>query len=498
MKKINFTVANETEGFLKAETRTTSVAPFDYVGDLYVTRFKMSKNCFPITFIPVPQREYSLTEKQIIDSKNETPLDFSFIIFSPRFPEGDFYKTFFHNGNTVSYVSKTKYAQNPVSATPMRYTYNSGGNPDVEPNVSYVITVHYTKPETPRWLKTDNGTYRLQNEPLAVYSWNLENARKYIWYTSATGTNLQSVDLILHGDDYPVDINFIGSIGGGLQTSPVIAMSKNTLKILGLIAHPGESRMWDNCFAAADWLSPLTLDYYASYTTVYELYVPLIKAVYNGSIQNFLTSTGAITYRTVSTSTSDGDFAVRPFDFQSTIDGRTYGAQGELIELVQKSTIPHDISPDPEGIIGNTRIGEITSVTETISSSSQIPLDQSVLFKAELHVRPESYFPLNNILLCCYDLTFNPEVISVNTKELQGVTNPSMLPILKSFYIGVDGDERSDFVYTSDIRTAFAVQVNNPRTVRMTIKVFALTNTNKVIELELPPETSFNLQLTLI
>ena len=498
MKKINFTVANESEGFLKAETRTTSVAPVDYVGDLYVTRFKMSKNCFPITFIPVPQREFSLAEKEIIDNKNETPLDFSFIVFSPRFSEDDTDKTFFHNGNTVSYVSKTKYAQNPVFATPMRYTYSSGGLPDVEPNVSYVITVHYTKPEPPRWSKTDNGTYRLQNEPLAVYSWNLENAHKYIWNTTASGTVLQATDLILHGDDYPVDINFIGSIAGNVQTSPVIAMSKNTLKILGLIAHPGQSRMWNNCFAASDWISPLTFDFYASYTTVFELFIPLLKADYNGNIQNFLTSTGAITYRTVSTSTEDGSFGVKPFDFRSNIDGRTYGGSGELIELVQVSHIPYDTSPDPEGIIGNTKIGEITSLTETISSSSAIPLDQSVLFKAELHVRPESYFPLNNILLCCYDLTFTPEIISVNTRELQGVTNPSMLPILKSFYIGVEGDERSDFVYTSDIRTAFSVAVNNPRTVRMTIKVFALTNTNKVIELELPPETSFNLQLTLI
>lgn len=131
-----------------------------------------------------------------------------------------------------------------------------------------------------------------------------------------------------------------------------------------------------------------------------------------------------------------------------------------------------------------------------LTCSYQDGLDFSSTFK--IKIRTEDLNPSLNLLVATPDLTFKGEQISVNTPAIQGVTSPSFIPVLRSFYIGFTDKERSDFVFYDDLLTTSCVIVNNPRQARLKLEVYMITKKNEMIKMSIPPGEDIQIQLLLV
>lgn len=109
----------------------------------------------------------------------------------------------------------------------------------------------------------------------------------------------------------------------------------------------------------------------------------------------------------------------------------------------------------------------------------------------------EFLFPVNHIAIQCLDLNIeNPEDISINTRDLQGVVVPSHAYYLKTFLISTR-NTRSDFLYLSDLTQENYIAVNSPSIYRLIFRILWIDNDNFVHNFKIWRDNVITLQLVL-
>lgn len=134
--------------------------------------------------------------------------------------------------------------------------------------------------------------------------------------------------------------------------------------------------------------------------------------------------------------------------------------------------------------------------TGKMPASFTVHVDMSATYNFRNFNQTELLFPVNHIAIQCLDLNYEPEDISINTVDLEGVVNPSHMYFLKTFLISTRGG-LSDFLYIEDNTTTNTIEVNSPRITRLQFR-FLWIDTNQIVHnLELWRDNVITLQLIL-
>lgn len=126
------------------------------------------------------------------------------------------------------------------------------------------------------------------------------------------------------------------------------------------------------------------------------------------------------------------------------------------------------------------------SVDMDFSATSTIHLSEDKSF----------LFPYTAIIVMVDEFNNPGEHIVVNNPRSSGVVNLSTLSITKLFIIGQSNYERSDFVYVNDSLQESPLDINLPRQLNLTIRLFFLLKTNELVPLKIPPQQNFFVQLS--
>lgn len=175
MKKFNFNVYNDGEqGYLiPCVNRTVNTRPVDLIGDLRVSRVKLSRGAFPLFYLYPSRRTFTLQQKQSIDALQITPTDLAF--GTAMFPVT--------GGNAAPSSSDT-------------YCLDSTTNTvDATTSISHTTVTPYCLlyyrlciPVPPNWKFTPPSSYQLINEAVPIFDWSelLDNYGLYINYNDQT------------------------------------------------------------------------------------------------------------------------------------------------------------------------------------------------------------------------------------------------------------------------------------------------------------------------
>lgn len=162
MKHYNFTHYNTTSSEVDCSTRVTFTAPEDFIGRLYLTRFKLSSSSFPLMALYPSKREY--TREESLQYDEYTPTDYGFIMGCPPdidYPNG-YYIT---NGWRIAIDGNNNNNSVALRAMPK----NVVESPDVA--FVYLCCCNIKIPRKPQWTQNENNKYVIIQEPYLVYSW---------------------------------------------------------------------------------------------------------------------------------------------------------------------------------------------------------------------------------------------------------------------------------------------------------------------------------------
>lgn len=150
-----------------------------------------------------------------------------------------------------------------------------------------------------------------------------------------------------------------------------------------------------------------------------------------------------------------------------------------------------------------TTSGKVTyskQIEGVIASQAHAPpvrdLSTSVYYDFELG-SGNLLFPYTAIVVVIDELNFLGDSIVINNPDLTGVITPSMLSVFKTFVVGMEGGERSDYVVTDDTLTQSPLLINCPTLNTLTIRLFMLTKQNDLIKMKIPHDEGFFIQLTI-
>lgn len=553
--KINFLNFNSGTETIPAESNTTSVAPTDYVGELRISRMRISKGCFPLLYIPVSNRSFSQNDQSQLTAANLIPTDIAYGFYLPMFnPNNQLGQPKPTVNNKISPINNVGYWYKRVDTQS-----ESGG----------------TKTITGSLATTSNLKLGAFNEGLTKHNLGLTSSNTHSSYvegrllqelrglasggSGAAGSGDIVIDTI-HYTSPPernkIEMTFSGDLG---WSETAISGTTNTpvnLTINESQAQPFRYiyRQDGNIFNATTGIrglyspgEPMTtlLEYNISGLQYYMFYLhgtPRWKS--DGTVANegkyiyswdlmkelgewrLVTHPGyvysqpiapACTWGTAPklslTSDKDDEMEFRlqayindvhpnidigtPALFLSTVFANLLKVEGitcDMSESFMRNYIPgYNYSgslpltfPDCELKYDNI----------PLTCSYQDGLNFSSTFK--IKIRSEDLNPSLNLMVATPDLTFKGEQISVNTSAIQGVTSPSFIPVLRSFYIGFTDKERSDFVFYDDLLTTSCVVVNNPRQARLKLELYMVTKKNEMIKMLIPPGEDIQIQLLLV
>lgn len=163
MKHYNFTHYNTTSSEVDCSTRVTFTAPEDFVGRLYLTRFKLSSSSFPLLALYPSKKEY--TAEEVRRFTNYTPTDYGFIMGTPL--DHQFQMGFYiQNGWRIAIDLNNN---NNSVAIPAG-TRNTAHGPQVA--FGYFCSCNIKLPRPPQWREIASDTFVLIQEPYLIYSWS--------------------------------------------------------------------------------------------------------------------------------------------------------------------------------------------------------------------------------------------------------------------------------------------------------------------------------------
>lgn len=436
IKKFNFTkVQHEEQG--PAISRTTSVAPNDFVGELRVTKFKLTKESFPSNYISPSKHKFNREEMESIPP-NMIPTDYCIILLADtQMADAEPIREIsnsVHNGEKYllnTYINDKPSFGNAKVDCKILYPFINHRDESSFPEGGDYLAIYikrYCIPGTCNWERQDDNNYILKNEDYIIYSINDIN-------------NLPSISVFAHQSSAPIYsenayINIFKNISstvtfdfaincksrleptfGSTYTTPTILLSKEYGDLLGIndVIYKGS-------------IPTHSVYIQAAINNNYDFIVPSLEFKWGPYVSGLLSQI--------------------PFEYK--YNNINFSIDGSAIATVN-----------------------------TISS-------------------PKAVFPLSHILLTCDELNFEGEEINVNTTQQQGVINPSSLRILKSFFIGITDDTTSDFIYVEDNLDNMPVIVNSPRLCSLTFRLWIMTNNGTITPLILKQGNLFSLQLTLI
>lgn len=220
MKRLDFSFQNDiSDAPVEATQRTTFTAPVDLVGDVRITKFKLSSNAFPLLLVPPIDMIFNEANKERLDMLQKTPLDLFFGFSQSR-------KQYICSRDGAILLSDTDATKYSI-ATP-----NFGDMAFVDYNTAQVF---YSN-EAPQWKQTSSG-WKLSNKPVFLYNFeDLYNPE--IFYIQTSGDDNQALRMTMVGNN----LEFYYSKWMQLPesktlTTPVVWFSKTIANLLG-IARP--------------------------------------------------------------------------------------------------------------------------------------------------------------------------------------------------------------------------------------------------------------------
>lgn len=525
--KFNFANVNTSPKPIPAESTTTYVAPHDFVGEGRISRFRISAGAFPLMFIPPSSRGYSAAEKEALDAAGLTPTD---IIYGFYIPFSDnSYEDFQHGDPTSAYIAPTNGAGNwykrqnkdeSSSGTITIPQHGYGGGVDFPLLSSYQATLVGHAGGNDNSL---DGTITSTQIAYGAHStknlyWHADPYTVNIQLGQNLGTTMISkVGSILNTTttpNTPLDPYGTGTINNMKQVA-------SYLYIVNYYIHERPSwRTTDNntfyLTTKGKYIYSWNLEEEIGQPLVYKAYIPQEQATSDPHVFStlqliYLSENPTLDIHPISDSQlqfnlhcpvtliEEHELIGTPVLFLST-------SFNDLLTVPSKHILPiptTDITIFPD--YKNNRTIDVTfpqCVSELINPPPDTfyyrnALDFSSTFTLDIH--SANLLPVTSLILTSPNLDFKGETISVDTKALQGVVSPSSIPILRSFYIGVtDSTTRSDFVFTDDLQTTYAVLINNPRIAFVKFMVFALTKFNDLIQIYLPTGNDLAIQLTIV
>ena len=106
-------------------------------------------------------------------------------------------------------------------------------------------------------------------------------------------------------------------------------------------------------------------------------------------------------------------------------------------------------------------------------------------------------FPYTALVVMIDEFNNPGERIVVNNTSSSGVVNLSTLSISKLFLLGHTNSERSDFVFVDDSMNQTPLEINLPKQLTLTIRLYFLLKDNTLEALKIPIDENFFLQLTI-
>ena len=557
--KINFLNFNSGTEAIPAESNTTSVAPTDYVGELRISRMRISKGCFPLMYVPISTHSFNANEQSQLTAASLIPTDIAYGFYLPIFNPKDM------TGQPIATVNNKISPINNVGYWYKRIDTQSESSGTKTITGSLTTTSNLQLDSYNTLLHEQNMGLTTQDAATASY---VQQKLLQSMHGRAGGGGASSdelaIDTITYNStpfDSRIQLTLQGSLGwgdtaiSGRTTTPVnLTINESTTQPFRYIyrqdgsifnattasgglynAQSPITRFDDRnisglqCYmfylhGTPRWRSDGTLANEGKYIYSWDLFKELgewrlITPV--GKVYNLMDPVQPITpaftwgrapkLSLISNKDDELEFRLQahisdvhsdidigtPAIFLSTVFANLLKVDGVTCNLAydfMRNQFPgyyyqqHDLPltfPDCELKYDNL----------PLTCSYQDGLDFSSTFK--IKIRTEDLNPTLNLLVATPDLTFKGEQISVNTPAIQGVTSPSFIPVLRSFYIGFTDKERSDFVFYEDLLTTSCVIVNNPRQARLKLEVYMITKKNEMIKMSIPPGEDIQIQLLL-
>lgn len=217
MKRLDFSFQNDiSDTPVEATQRTTFTAPVDLVGDVRISKFKLSSNAFPLFLAPPLDMIFNNENKERLDMWQRTPLDLFFGFSQTR---GD--KIPSRDGAIVlSDSNETTYNQATPNFSSLKYVeFNS-------------VQCFYSQ-EPPQWKKVPTG-WKLANKPVFVYNFeDLYNPN--IFHVETTGDN-QALRMTLVDNNLEFYYSKWSALPSNkFMSTPVVWFSKTIADILGIV-----------------------------------------------------------------------------------------------------------------------------------------------------------------------------------------------------------------------------------------------------------------------
>lgn len=558
--KINFLNFNSGTAAIPAESNTTSVAPTDYVGELRISRMRISKGCFPLLYIPVSNRSFSQNDQSQLTAANLIPTDiaygFYFPMFNPNNRVGQPNPTF---NNKISPINNVGYWYKRVDTQS-----ESGGTKTITGTLTTTSNLNLD----PYNVRLDHHNLGLTTRDTVSSSYVEERLLQELRGLASGGSGAAgSGDIVIDTINYTtqpvqnkIELTMTGSLGwgdapiSGSTTTPVNLTINETQTHPFRYVYRQDGNIFNattgtaGLYSAGDPMTTL-LDHNISGIQYYMFYLhgtPRWKSdgtvanegkyIYSwdlmkelgewrlvtspGYVYNLLNpsqpTTPACTWGTTPklslTSDKDDEIEFRlqayitdvhanidigtPALFLSTVFANLLKVEGVTSVMDGSFMRNHIPGYNYSGSLPLTFPDcELKYDNLPLTCSYQDGLNFSSTFK--IKIRSEDLNPSLNLMVATPDLTFKGEQISVNTSAIQGVTSPSFIPVLRSFYIGFTDKERSDFVFYDDLLTTSCVLVNNPRQARLKLEVYMVTKKNEMIKMLIPPGEDIQIQLLL-
>lgn len=218
MKRLDFSFTNDISAApVDAIQRTTFTAPVDIVGDVRVTKFKLSSNAFPLLLVPPIDMIFNAENKERLDMLQKTPLDLFFGFSQSRkqyIPSRD-------GAILLSDTDATTYSQATPEFASMQFVdYNT-------------VQIFYSN-ERPQWKQVATG-WKLANKPVFLY--NFEDLYKpEIFYVQTSGDDDQALRITMVGNNLEFYYSkWMQLPGSKTLTTPVVWFSKTIANLLGIV-----------------------------------------------------------------------------------------------------------------------------------------------------------------------------------------------------------------------------------------------------------------------
>ena len=220
MKRLDFSFQNDiSDAPVEATQRTTFTAPVDIVGDVRISKFKLSSNAFPLLLVPPIDMIFNEANKERLDMLQKTPLDlfFGFTQTSrDTVPSRD-------GAIVLSDTNTTKFLQARVNFESIAFTYQQ------------TTQIFYSN-EAPQWKQTSTG-WKLTNKPVFLYNFeDLYNPE--IFYVQTSGDDNQALRITMEGNNLELYYSHWSTLPDTrFISTPVVYFSKTIANLLG-IAQP--------------------------------------------------------------------------------------------------------------------------------------------------------------------------------------------------------------------------------------------------------------------